>query len=109
GPCLASFPGMKLAVEKYKDDKTVQFLFINSWERVKDWRKNASDFIAQHNYPFHVLLDTENKVIQAYEVEGIPTKFIIDKKGRIRIKSVGFTGSTDKLVEELTRMIEMLR
>ena len=84
GPCLASFPGMKLAVEKYKDDKTVEFLFINSWERVKDWKKNASDFIAQHSYPFHVLLDTENKVIQAYRVEGIPTKFIIDTQGRIR-------------------------
>lgn len=109
GPCLASFPGMKLAVEKYKDDNTVQFLFINSWERVKDWKKNASDFIAQHNYPFRVLLDTENKVIQAYKVEGIPTKFIIDKKGRIRFKSVGFMGSTDKLVDEMARMIEMLR
>ena len=109
GPCLASFPAMKLAVEKYKDDNTIQFLFINSWERVKDWKKNASDFISQHNYPFHVLLDTENKVIQAYEVEGIPTKFIIDKKGKIRFKNVGFMGSTDKLVEELARMIEMLR
>ena len=109
GPCLASFPGMKLAVEKYKDDKTVEFLFINSWERVKDWKKNASDFIAQHNYPFHVLLDTENKVIQAYEVEGIPTKFIIDKQGRIRFKNVGFMGSADKLVEELARMIELVR
>ena len=109
GPCLASFPGMKLAVEKYKDDNTVQFLFINSWERVKDWKKNASDFITQNNYPFHVLLDTENTVIQAFKVEGIPTKFIIDKKGTIRFKSVGFMGSTDKLVEELARMIEMLR
>jgi peroxiredoxin/tetratricopeptide (TPR) repeat protein len=109
GPCLASFPGMKRTVEKYKDDKTVQFLFINSWERTKDWRKNAADFITKNNYPFHVLLDTENTVIEAYKVEGIPTKFIIDKRGMIRFKNVGFMGSTDKLVEELTRIIEMLR
>lgn len=109
GPCLNSFPGMKLAVEKYKEDNAVQFLFINSWERVKDWKKNASDFISKNNYPFHVLLDTENKVIEAFGVEGIPTKFIIDKKGKIRFKSVGFPGNTDKLVEELSLMIEMIR
>jgi len=109
GPCKASFPGMKLAVEKYKDDKTVQFLFINSWERVKDWEKNASDFVSINNYPFHVLMDTENKVITAFKVDGIPTKFVIDKKGKIRFKSVDFIGSTDKLVEELSQMIEMLR
>lgn len=109
GPCLNSFPGMKIEVEKYKDDETVQFFFINSWERVKDWKKNASDFIAKTNYPFHVLLDTENNAIEAYQVDGIPTKFIIDKNGKIRFKSVGFLGSTDKMVEELTLMIEMLR
>jgi peroxiredoxin len=56
-----------------------------------------------------VLLDTENKVITSFGVDGIPTKFVIDKKGKIRFKSVGFSGSTDKLVEELSLMIEMLR
>lgn len=109
GPCLAAFPGMKLAVEKYKDNEAVQFLFINSWERAKDWKKNASDFISKNNYPFHVLLDTRNKIIGAYKVEGIPTKFVIDKKGSIRFKKIGFAGNTEKAVEELSLMIEMLR
>lgn len=109
GPCIESFPGMKQAVEKYRDDKSILFLFINSWERVKDWKKNATDFMTKYNYPFHVLLDTENKVITSFGVDGIPTKFVIDKKGKIRFKSVGFSGSTDKLVEELSQMIEMLR
>lgn len=109
GPCITSFPGMKIVVEKYRDDEAVRLLFINSWERVQDWKKNASDFISKNNYPFHVLLDTENKVITAFGVDGIPTKFIIDKKGKIRFKSVGYMGSTDKLVEELSLMIEMLR
>ncbi|MGD8535260.1 MAG: redoxin domain-containing protein [Candidatus Aminicenantes bacterium] len=108
-PCIESFPGMKQAVEKYRDNETVRFLFINSWERVEDWKKNATDFLIKNNYPFHVLLDTENKVITSFGVEGIPTKFVIDKKGKIRFKSVGFSGSTEQLVEELSQMIEMLR
>jgi len=109
GPCIYSFPGMKQVVEKYRDDENIRFLFINSWERVEDWKKNATDFMTKNNYPFHVLLDTENKVITSFGVDGIPTKFIIDKKGKIRFKSVGFSGSADKLVEELSQMIEMLR
>jgi thiol-disulfide isomerase/thioredoxin len=109
GPCRESFPGMKKAVEHYENDESVRFFFINSSEQVDDWKKNASDFMTQNNYPFHVLLDTENKATTAFKVESIPTKFIIDKKGKIRFKSVGFTGNTDKLAEELSLMIEMLR
>ncbi len=109
GPCLESFPGMKKVVEKYRNDESVRFLFINSWERVEDWKKNATDFMTKNNYPFSVLLDTENHVITSFGVDGIPTKFVIDKKGKIRFKSVGFSGSTDQLAEELSQMIEMLR
>jgi peroxiredoxin len=108
-PCRESFPGMKRAVEHYANDESVRFFFINSSEQVDDWKKNASDFMTQNNYPFHVLLDTENAAATAFEVESIPTKFIIDKKGKIRFKSVGFMGNTDKLAEELSLMIEMLR
>jgi thiol-disulfide isomerase/thioredoxin len=109
GPCRESFPAMKKAVEQYENDESVRFFFINSSEQVDDWNKNASDFMTQNNYPFHVLLDTENKATAAFKVESIPTKFVINKKGKIRFKSVGFLGNTDKLAEELSLMIEMLR
>ena len=33
GPCKASFPGMQTAVEKYKDNDEVVFLFLDTWER----------------------------------------------------------------------------
>ncbi|MBD0283928.1 MAG: hypothetical protein ICV79_00695, partial [Flavisolibacter sp.] len=39
--------------------------------------------------------------------EGIPTKFVIDKNGMIRFKSIGFDGSDDKLMSELTAMIDL--
>jgi peroxiredoxin len=108
GPCLQSFPALKNSVEKYKDNEEVKFLFINTWERVQDKKKNAADFIAKNSYPFHVLMDQDNKVIEQYKVSGIPTKFIIDKNGNIRFKSIGFSGSIDKLVTEIDVMISML-
>lgn len=108
-PSLESFPGLKKTVEKYENDESVRFFFINSSEQMENWKKSASDFMIRNNYPFHVLLDTENTATTAFGVESLPTKFIIDKKGTIRFKRAGFTGSTDKLAEELSLMIEMLR
>jgi len=52
-------------------------------------------------------MDNEDKVVAEFKVDGIPTKFVIDKKGMIRFKSVGFDGSDDKLVQELSAMIDM--
>ncbi|MEO8403712.1 MAG: TlpA disulfide reductase family protein [Chitinophagaceae bacterium] len=107
GPCKASFPGMQKMVTKYKDDPTVKFVFVDTWEQVEDKKQNAADFIAGKKYSFDVLLDPDNKVVEQFKVDGIPTKFVIDKDGKIRFKAIGFDGSDDKLVQELTAMIEM--
>ena len=109
GPCLASFPGMKKAVEKFSDVPTVKFLFVNSWERVGDKKENAEKFITKNDYPFHVLLDDKNEVIEKFKVSGIPTKFVVDGNGNIRFMSVGFQGTEDQLVEELSIMISMVQ
>lgn len=107
GPCKASFPGMQKMVTKYKDDKNVKFIFVDTWERETNKEKNAADFITANKYSFHVLMDTDNKVVEQFKVDGIPTKFVIDKEGLIRFKAVGFDGSDDKLMSELTAMIDM--
>ena len=108
-PCLDSFPGMKRTVENLRNDRGVRFLFINSWERVADRKQNAADFLAAHNYPFEVLLDLQDKVIAAFQVEAIPTQFIIDGRGRIRFQNEGFPGNVEDQVEELAMMIDIVR
>jgi thiol-disulfide isomerase/thioredoxin len=107
GPCIASMPGMNKALTKYKDNENVKFLFVDTWESVDDKLKNAKDFMEKKKYPFYVLMDNENKMVEDFKVSGIPTKFIIDKDGKIRFKAVGFAGQDDELVEELTTMIEL--
>lgn len=107
GPCKASFPGMQKLVTKFKENPNVKFVFVDTWERGDGKEKNAADFIAKNKYTFHVLMDNDNAVVEQFKVEGIPTKFVLDKEGRIRFKSVGFDGSDDKLINELSAMIEM--
>ncbi|MFT3904512.1 MAG: redoxin domain-containing protein [Niabella sp.] len=107
GPCRASFPGMQKMVTKYKGNPDVVFLFVDTWENVENKEKNASDFIKQNNYDFHVLMDNESEVVAKFEVSGIPTKFVIGKDGNIKFKSIGFGGNDDELVKELSAMIEL--
>lgn len=108
GPCKASFPGMQKAVTKFENNENVEFVFVDTWERGNEKEKNASEFIESNNYTFNVLMDNDNKVVSAYGVEGIPTKFILDKEGNIRYRSSGFGGNDDELVNELSLLIDIL-
>ncbi|WP_419803311.1 redoxin domain-containing protein [Mucilaginibacter sp.] len=113
GPCKASFPGMQMAVNKFKDDPNVQFLFIDTWENGDNYLPGVEKFITDNKYTFHVLMDEkgadgrQSKVVSAFGVEGIPTKFILDKNGNIRFKKVGFEGTAESIKDEVSAMIEM--
>lgn len=114
GPCIASFPGMQMAVDKFKNNPDVVFLFIDTWENDSNRVEKVTEFIAKNKYSFQVLYDEpkakdsdEFKVVQDFSVEGIPTKFVIDRNSNIRFKSVGFSGSADATVSEITAMIDM--
>ena len=106
GPCMASLPGMQKEVNKFRDNPEVQFLFIDTWEHGEpaDKQKNANDFINKNKYTFNVLMDNNNIAVGKYNVDGIPTKFVIDKNGMIRFKTVGFYNEV-KLQHEIDTMI----
>lgn len=112
-PCIASFPAMQKVVDKYKDNSNVSILFINTFEDEDNRIKNVEDFIKKNNYTFNVPIDpikSGNKYLVAnqYNVSGIPTKVVIGKDGRLKYKSVGFSGSAEKTVTEIDNIIELL-
>lgn len=114
GPCIASFPGMQAAVTKHKNDPNVEFLFVDVSERTDDYVDVVKKFITDNNYSFHVLFDEKNpetgkmnKTVRAYGALGIPAKYVIDKNGNIRFKSIGFGGTPEDLAKEVDQMIEL--
>ncbi|MFD2598213.1 TlpA family protein disulfide reductase [Sphingobacterium corticis] len=113
GPCKASFPSMQMAVDKYKDDPNVRFLFLHTWDKGStNPTKDAKDYVTANNYTFDVLMDLRNpetkqsSTASAYKVSGIPAKFIIDPQGQIRFSASGFSADAKKAVKELSAMIE---
>ena len=90
------------------------FLFIDTWENDSNRVQKVTDFIAKNGYNFNVLYDEAKSksgndftVIEDYKVDGIPTKFVIDRNNNIRFKSVGYNGSVDATVNEMTAMIDI--
>jgi len=112
GPCKASFPIMKTAVERFRDDPDVQFLFIHTFENDANASTLAKNYMMDNHYPFEVLMDLKNArgvnpVAESYKLGGIPTKIVIDGNGNIRFSVVGFSGGQEAAVEELAAMIEL--
>ncbi len=118
-PCKSSFPGMQQAVTRYKDDKDVAFLFIDTREKVANYQQLASDFLTENHYTFKVLYDdmnldgTKSKLYKEYKLEGfgIPAKFIVDREGIVRFEKIGYMpGKSDEdLANEVADMVEQAK
>ncbi|MDD8018047.1 MAG: redoxin domain-containing protein [Bacteroidota bacterium] len=106
GPCKSSFPFLQKVYEKYKSNPNVKILAVNTWERQIGAEREAlvKKFLEENKYTFPVLYD--EGVVEKYGVEGIPTKFIIDKKGIIAFKTIGFGG--EGMVSEMTTQLDLL-
>jgi thiol-disulfide isomerase/thioredoxin len=107
GPCKASFPTLQKMYNKHRTNEKVAIYSMNTWERVSGAERTAlvEKFMADNKYTFPVLYD--ESFVEKYGVDGIPTKFLIDKKGNIAFKSIGFNGA-EEMERELTAQLDML-
>jgi thiol-disulfide isomerase/thioredoxin len=109
-PCVASFPGMQKAVDYYKNDKSVVFMFVHTAEKNDNATAEAKKMIASKKHDFDVYMDLKDKttgknpMLSAFQVRALPTKLVIDKDGIIRFKTAGFIG-VDEAIPEISTMI----
>ncbi len=85
GPCKEEMPSMEALCQQFKEKDFVFIAISVDYEG----RKPVKEFIEKHRYTFPVLLDPKYKTLDLYKVKGIPTTFIIDKKGIMIGKAVG--------------------
>lgn len=109
GPCIMSFPGMKQAMDKYKDNPDVKFLFVNTYERVdqSQWKETVNTFVTRRGFTYlNPVLDIGGQTATIYGVEGIPAKFCIAPDGKIKHKSTGYLGSSEAVFKEMVEWVE---
>lgn len=99
GWCVAGFPRMKDAYNKYKDK--VEFVGIDHNDKEDKWR----EAIENHKLPWTQLRDDDDKVESTsvrYAVQAYPTKVIIDPDGVIRAI---FEGESDDFYNKLKELL----
>lgn len=85
-PCVKEMPHFQALYEKYQK-KGLEIIGITLDVEPADVRKVMDETGARYTILF---ADEEGRIQEAFGVEGIPTTFLIDRKGRIREKIVGF-------------------
>jgi peroxiredoxin len=85
GPCKEEFPSLEVLHQHFKEKNFVLLTISVDYEGLKP----VKEFINKHHYTFPVLLDPNCEVLDLFEVKGIPTTFIIDKKGRMIGRAIG--------------------
>jgi thiol-disulfide isomerase/thioredoxin len=87
GPCKAAIPPLQKLYEKYKSQGLI-VLGIDVWEfsGVDAVKKFKDD----NNLTYDILLGTDTGVDSLYEVEGIPTVWLLDRDGVITWTHIGF-------------------
>lgn len=107
GPCRSSFPTLQKIYDRYRGNDRVAIFAVNTWERQTGAERQAlvEKFMADNKYTFPVLYD--EGFVERYGVDGIPTKFVVDKGGKIAFKTIGFNGP-DEMMTEMTIQLDML-
>lgn len=100
-PCKAEMPGMEKLYQTFKDNPDFVMLAVDSQEEASVVRK----FIADNQYHFKVLLDSDGQVNARYSVQAIPTTYLIDRQGRV---IAGKAGAHDWATPEVAQAIRDL-
>lgn len=85
-PCRREMPSMERLYKKY-EDKGFTVLAINQMEDGDRIFNFTATLETSPTFP--ILLDSLSLVSQMYQVRGLPTTYLIDKKGRIRYRAIG--------------------
>ena len=84
-PCRQSFPWME-DLRKAHQAEGLTIIAVN----VDHDRLDADRFLKQFQPGFEVRFDPEGQLAQKFNVSGMPTSVIIDRRGKVRFTHVGF-------------------
>jgi peroxiredoxin len=83
-PCREEMPEFKAYYEEHKD-QGFQVIAIEAGEPEAEVRS----FVEQQGLDFVVLLDPENKSLVTFQYNSLPSSWVIDRKGNLRLAWLG--------------------
>lgn len=98
--CRYEMPYLQQIYEEWSD-KGLVVLAINIGES----HSEVKEFLQALNLSLPVLLDTNEKVAQKYNVPPVPTTFFIDSDGTIQVKIIGAFPSKEAIEQHLNNIM----
>lgn len=97
-PCRAEIPDM----QRFYEDKDVVILAVDLTSTETDL-DNIPEFVEEFGVTFRILLDENDRVATLYEIQPIPTSYLIDSEGIVHNMAVGAL-NYDMMVQEFEKM-----
>ena len=100
GPCRQSFPWMNAMQANYGDQGfTVVAINLDQEKAL------AERFIAATGPKFTIAFDPEGGSAERYQVQGMPSSYLIDRNGEIHSRHIGFRDKETTRVESEIRAL----
>ncbi|MDH3389193.1 MAG: TlpA family protein disulfide reductase [Gammaproteobacteria bacterium] len=100
-PCQKSFPWMNSLLEKYPSE-TFTIITVNL-----DAEPDAMhQFLSKVEANFDIYHDPSGRIADQFEIEGMPTSYLIDSSGKVVKKHIGFyTRQVDRYEREIEELL----
>ncbi|MGH9426798.1 MAG: TlpA family protein disulfide reductase, partial [Terriglobia bacterium] len=89
GPCRLEMPVVEKLHQQFHG-KGLRVFGVND-EDIDTIR----DYVAEHEYSFPTLMDTNQQAMNLYRIRGIPTMVVIDREGKIAQYRLGLSREND--------------
>ncbi len=98
--CMQSFPFLNELEKTHQENLSI--IGINLDEKVED----ANTFLTKFPAQFIIAADKDEQCAKSFDVQAMPSSYLIDKKGIVRHISQGFhAGETDELRKKIAQLL----
>jgi len=106
-PCMQEMPYFHKVFEKYRNNKDVMFMVVNSGSNntIEDAKKWA---IQNPQYQFQIYFNNDKNIGEKVGFTVIPTIAVLDQQGKMQFRTIGFEGEVlqKKLDVEIAVLLE---
>ena len=103
-PCLVELPTFA-EIQKRFADRGLKVVAVNVDDDANEGKAFAHDFWEKKKFPFDTFFDPTKAVAQQFEVDMLPSNFVIDRAGRLVFSGFGAndwnSGETIEFIEQL--------
>lgn len=100
GPCRKSLPELN-DIRKSLRKKGFEVIAVN----LDEDKEEALDFLKQHPVGYPTVRDVSGKTPSEYKVRGMPSSYLVDRKGIVRYVHEGYKSSDKKHITEKIQQI----